>query len=639
MSIGKVKNLSDKLPVKILIKKTLYNLIKLSYLSIGVVIFITAYISVFMSSMSLPKVENINSYLPNETSVIYAGNKIIGKLHDEENRTIIQLKDIPPYVKNAVLAMEDRDFYKHYGIEPTSIVRAGISIVDPTDSIVKGGGSTITQQLVRNVFLTRERTFKRKFSEWMMAVKLERELSKDEILELYLNQVYWGHNAYGIEAASKVYFGKSVKQLNLAEASLIGGLLSSPEVYSPYKNMDYAKWRQSLTLQNMVSSGFINQSEANQAKKTPIKLIGLNRSEKITYPYFTSYVISILKKKYGPEILNREGLKVYTTLDPKAQEIAEDLINKKVKELKKLNIHEGALVSIDPKTGFIKALVGGTDYNKTVFNRVTQSLRQPGSTFKPFVYLTAFNEKVLTPDSIVIDEPLKYKNWSPKNYGGTFSGPMTVTDAIKFSVNIPAVKTIERLKPETVVETAEAVGIKTKLNPYLSLALGSSEVTPLELASAYSVFATGGKKPEQITPILKIVDNKGFVLEDNTKQKLNQVYDPYPVFLLNQTLKAVVREGTGTAASIPGRVIAGKTGTTSDHRDSWFVGYIPQLVTLVWVGNDDNTVMKHATGGTVVAPIWKEYMSQVTRGMKVENFPKATLKDSMQFHKLRRSLK
>lgn len=580
-------------------------------------------------SGSLPDVTSIKNYTPNQASQIYdSKGRLLAKMFDEENRVVIPLKDIPKNVQHAVIAMEDERFYQHKGFDFKAILRSIVSVVDFSGHLVKGGGSTITQQLTRNVFLTQEPKINRKIAELVMARKIEKVLTKDEILELYLNEVYWGHNSYGVEGASRVFFGKSAKNLNLAEASLIGGLLSSPENYSPYKSFTLAKWRQSLTLANMVKNGYITQEEADQAKKEEITLTGLKRNYKLNSPYFTSYVIAQLKEKYDLNLLKTGGLKVYTTIDSNAQALAERTIMQEIATLKYRNITQGALVSIDPNTGYIKALVGGINYEVSNFNRITQAVRQPGSSFKPFIYLTAFKEKIINPYSPVVDEPVSYPapgdDWNPKNYDGTFRGKMLVIDAVKHSINTIAIKTLDAAGISKVVDTARKLGITTPLKENLTLALGASEVTPLELASAFGVFATGGKKVRKIISILKITDSQGNILEDNSVNLLaDQVYDSVSIDMLNECLKAVVSPGgSGAAAMLPDRVVAGKTGTTSNNKDSWFVGYIPQLVTLVWVGNDNNSVMSGATGGGICAPIWRKYMSVVSKYYPPKDFIK-----------------
>ncbi|MBC7473435.1 MAG: PBP1A family penicillin-binding protein [Candidatus Sericytochromatia bacterium] len=589
--------------------------------------------AVWSFSQKLPDISKIESYAPSETSEIYDVNgRLLAKLHDEENRTLVPLKEIPVNVQHAVIAMEDERFYHHIGVDPKGMLRAAGSFFDK--KLIKGGASTITQQLARNLFLTPEVKITRKIAEWMLAIKIENRFPKSKILELYLNQVYWGHNAYGVEAASRNFFGKSVRDLDLAEASLMGGLLSSPEYYSPHRDFKLAKWRQSLTLQNMVRLGFINRKDADKAKKEEIKLYNVKKSYKILNPYFTSYVISLLTEKYGDSFLRKGGLKIYTTMDPKAQAYAEKLISTEVPKLRKSNnVGQGALISLDPSTGFIKTIVGGTSYESSQFNRATQAKRQPGSSFKPFLYATAFKEGIMTPDSVEVDSPISFPDmggtWTVHNYEPEYRGTVTIRDAMKHSINTIAVKTIDKVGVDKVIETCKIFGIESYIPPNLSIALGTAELTPIELASAYGVFATGGKKVRQVTPILKIKNRNGEIIEDNSNQELEQVFPHRAIDMLNDCTEAVIKSGTGTAAKLPGRIVAGKTGTTSDHKDAWFAGYTPQLVTVVWMGNDNSSKMFHgSTGGLVCAPLWKRYMEVALKGIRSKDFPKAGANDT-----------
>lgn len=598
---------------------------------LGVSLVAGAGIALWSFSSKLPDVRKIEQYTPSEASEIYDANgHILARLHDEENRTVVPIKQIPIILQQSVLAMEDERFYEHFGVDPRGVVRMFAAFLDK--SMVRGGASTITQQLARNLFLTQDVKATRKIAEWILAIKMEKYFSKQKILELYLNQVYWGHNAYGVEAASKTFFGKPAQNLSLAEASMMGGLLSSPEVYSPHYNFKLAKWRQSLTLQNMVRLGYITKKQADQAKNTKIVLQSMKTNYKIAHPYFTTYVISVLEEKYGDSLLRKGGLKIYTTMDERTQTFAENMISNDIPRLTTSNnVGQAALISIDPNTGFIRTIVGGTSFEKSQFNRATQAKRQPGSSFKPFVYLTAFKEGLITPDSTELDGPISYPDtngaWSPKNYGGGYSGYMSIRSAVKNSVNTIAVKTIDRVGVDKVIETAKIAGIESYIGPNLSIALGSSEVSPLEMASAYGVFATGGKKPKQITPILKIEDRNGNIIADYSYQELAQVFNHKAIDMLNDVLTAVVDSGSGTGASISGRYIAGKTGTTSEHRDSWFVGYTPQISTAIWIGNDDNSRMWHTTGGQFCAPIWRKYMEFALKGLPNKSFPKAAPKD------------
>ena len=345
---------------------------------LGVSLIAGAGIALWSFSSKLPDVKKIAHYTPSEASEIYDTNgKLLARLHDEENRTVVNLKEMPIYVQQSVLAMEDERFYQHFGVDPRGVARMVAAFFDKT--LVKGGASTLTQQLARNLFLTQEVKVTRKIAEWILAIKMEQNFSKQQILELYLNQVYWGHNAYGVEAASKTFFGKSVKQLNLAEASMMGGLLSSPEVYSPHYNFKLAKWRQSLTLQNMVRLGYITKKQSDEAKNYKIVLQNMKKSYKVNHPYFTTYVISVLEEKYGDNLLRKGGLKIYTTMDPEAQTFGENMITNDIARMSvSNNVGQGALISLDPNTGFIRAIVGGTDFAKSQFNRATQAKRQPG---------------------------------------------------------------------------------------------------------------------------------------------------------------------------------------------------------------------------------------------------------------------
>ena len=572
----------------------------------------------------LPSVSEIKYYHPDQsTEIVDINNVTLTKIYNEENRVVVAAKDLPPYVSNAVIAMEDERFFKHNGVDLRAITRALISSI-PGVNLVRSGGSTITQQLARNIYLTQDRTFSRKINESLLALKIENALSKERILEVYLNEVYWGHGAYGIEAAAKTYFGKSAKDLNLSEASVLGGLLSSPEYYSPYKSMKKAKWRQSLTLDNMTKNNFISETDAQIAKKVPLKLVNKlsPKKYKMFAPYFSSHVIAALGEKYGDDVLKKGGLKVQTTIDLKMQQIAENLMANEINKLSKYNITQGALISIEPQTGFIKAMVGGRDYEMSQFNRVTQALRQPGSSFKPFVYLEGFRQGLITPNTYIKDGPTSYKRdgveWSPQNYDKRYKGNMTIRQAIKSSTNTIAVKVAQKAGISKVIKTAHQLGIDSDMAPNLTLALGTSEVSPINMAEAYTVFANNGKKAESVTSILKIQDRNGKTIEDFSKPVLKQVYPAKAIAMLNSCLRDVIsRGGTGYAANIPGLKVYGKTGTTSDNKDSWFIGYTSNLVTLVWLGNDNSSKMINATGGKFCAPIWKKYMTNVLNKEKI----------------------
>lgn len=577
-------------------------------------------VGIGFSLTNMPDVTQLQYYKPIETTFIYDSKKnILARLHDEENRVIIPLKEIPVHVQKAVMAIEDARFMEHKGVDLLGLLRAVKNNI--LGRKLREGGSTITQQLAKNLFLTPERTVSRKIAEAWISMEIEKKYSKEQILELYLNQVYWGHNAYGIEAAAQIYFGKSARNLSIAEGAMLAGILKGPEIFSPYKNYKLAVSRQESVLNNMVENKFISPNDEQAAKKVKLTLTGLGKGHR--FPYFTTYVLNLLHEKFSESQLRQGGLRVYTTLDPDAQAFAEKLIAKKVLALRNYNAHQGALVCLDPRTGYIKAMVGGVDFHKSQFNRAFQAQRQVGSAFKPFVYLTAFAQG-FSPGSIEIDAPISYKVgtkiWKPKNFGGGYGGPMTLQRALERSVNIIAVKLIDQVGIQNVIDTARALGIQSQLGHNLSLALGSSEVTLLEMASAYGTIATGGLRISP-TPILRIEDRDGNVIEDNTPNPV-QVFNRDAVLSLIRVMKGVPIRGTAPTADI-GRPVAGKTGTTDDHYDAWFIGFIPQLVTAVWVGNDNPSEMLGATGGEFCAPIWAEFMRYITRNMPVKDFPGA----------------
>lgn len=560
----------------------------------------------------LPDVGTLQSYVPFETTMIFdSRGKVIAKVHGEENRIVVPLGEIPLAVRNAVVAAEDIRFYYHPGVDIRGIVRALLK--DLAGGRAEEGASTLTQQLAKNLFLTPAKTLSRKLADAWLAIQIERRYSKDQILELYLNQAYWGHNAYGVEAAAQAYFNKSVRYLNLAEGAALAGLLGAPERYSPYRNPGYVKQNQKIVIRKMVEGGFITSSQASAALAYPIVFPKEPPRKRETYraPYFTNFLLEQLVTRYGSDVVFKGGLRVYSTLDLSLQEAAERLLRETIdKHGKRFNFSQGAIVVLDPKTGDIRALVGGYDWKTSKFNRAIQAVRQPGSAFKPFVYLSAFAAGI-SPGALFNDAPQSYldgagKWWTPENYGDEYHGTMTLRKALETSNNVIAVKLISRITPDRVIETAHRIGIQSDLQPNLSIALGTSEVTPLELCSAYGVFAMDGKRTEPIA-YTRVEDRAGTILEAR-KPRLRQVFDAEPVRVLNDVLQGVITRGTGYAARI-GRPAAGKTGTTSDHRDAWFVGYTPDLVAAVWVGNDDNSKMSGGTtGGEVCAPLWAKLM-------------------------------
>ncbi|PKL75665.1 MAG: penicillin-binding protein [Candidatus Melainabacteria bacterium HGW-Melainabacteria-1] len=584
-----------------------------------------AYVALQQNFVKLSDVSSLERYAPIEATEIFdIHGKLLYKLYGEENRKVIKLDAVPDVVQKAIISAEDARFYEHKGVDPVGLGRALKINLDKGDALQ--GGSTITQQVVKNLFLTPERTFQRKLAEMWMAVEVEKRYSKSQILELYLNQIYWGHNAYGIEAAAQNYFGKPAAKLSLAEGALLAGILTGPELYSPYRNPKAAKHRQHLTLGRMAEVGFISQQEAAKAEAEPLKYPGI-KAGSMRYPYFTSYVIAKLKENYGDSSSFKRGMRVYTTLNPEWQNHAEKALSEHVQRNRRANVSQAALIAIENQTGYVRAIVGGTSYKQSQFNRAWQAQRQPGSAFKPFVYLTAF-ARGFQPGHRMSDEPIQYRFgsyvWRPRNYGGGHSGVMTLQRALEFSSNIIAVKLGERVGNGNVIDTAHRIGIRSPMRNVLSLALGPNEVTPLEIASAYSTIARNGSYLEP-TPILKIEDRFGNLIEDNRNRQAEPVYSDVACNTLAHAMKGVIERGTAAAARI-GRPAAGKTGTTSDHKDAWFVGFTPQITTAVWIGNDKPTPMYgYATGGHLSAPLWANVMRHMHALLPRKDFVKIQL--------------
>jgi penicillin-binding protein 1A len=576
-----------------------------------------------ISFRNLPDVRQLRNFLPSETTYIYdIKGKLLASVHGEANREVVPLDRISPNLKRAVLASEDGHFYYHHGINPTGIGRA--IVVNAVAGGVKEGGSTITMQLVKNLFLSQKRAITRKLAEAVLAIRLEQILDKDQILEMYLNQVYWGHNNYGVQTAARTYFDKSAETLTLGESAMMAGLIQAPEQFSPFASMKLAKQKQKEVLGRMLELKWITQQEYDDALKQEIKLGRIRSFQGSALPYVSNTVAQELAKKFGRDALLKGGMRVQTTVDAKFQTMAEDTVKKWHKTLsgQGLSKNQIALVAIDPRTHFVKALVGGVDPKASEFNRATQALRQPGSSFKPFVYYTAFATGKYGPDSTVIDAPVSYRDgdgwYYPRNYDGSFGGAMSIRKALSVSRNIPVIKLGKAVGMSKVIEACRTLGIMSPMEPVTSLPLGAIGVTPLEMASAYATFANyGWQSPPTI--IARITDGSGNVLLDNTP-KPQLVLDPWASAAIIDTMKSVITEGTGKNAAI-GRPAAGKTGTTSSEKDIWFVGTVPQLTTAVWVGRDDNRQLASgATGGVMVAPIWKDFMTKALKGVPVENF-------------------
>lgn len=580
-----------------------------------------------VSFRNLPDVTVLRNYIPSETTYIYdIKGKVLASIHGEANREVVPLDKISPDMKRAVMAIEDSHFYYHHGINFSSVGRA--VLVNWQRGSVAEGGSTLTMQLVKNIFLSQQRKFSRKVAEAVLAIRLEQILTKDQILEMYLNQVYWGHNNYGVQTAARTYFGKPAADLNLAESAMMAGMIQAPTSYSPFVNLKLAKQRQEIVLARMRELGWITPQQEAAARQEKIKLGKIQSFQASTMPYVTNAAAQELEQRYGLDAVLKGGMRVQTTVDSKMQRIAEETVTQWHNTIRRQGVRadQMALVAVDPRTHFIKALVGGVDYKKSQFNRATQAHRQPGSSFKPFVYYAAFASGKFTPDSAIVDAPVSYRIpggiWTPKNYDSSFNGSMTVRHSLEVSRNIPAVKIGSAVGLNKVIETCRILGINSPMEPVPSLPLGAIGVTPLEMASAYATIANYGWQSPP-TVIVRVTDSSGNVLVDNTP-KPRLVLEPWAAASLTNVMQGVINNGTGKAAQI-GRQAAGKTGTTSSERDIWFVGYVPQLATAVWVGNDNYaTVGKGSTGGVFVAPIWRAFMQQALKDVPVQYFKPAS---------------
>lgn len=683
---------------------------------------------------NVPSIEELKKYNPSGGTKIYSDDDILISELKIEKGIFVTIDKIPQNMINAIVASEDSRFWKHKGIDYIGIARAITK--DIMHASLKEGGSTITQQLAKVVFLTPEKTIKRKLMEVTLAFKIEKSLTKKEILELYLNKVYFGHGAYGVEMASKKYFGKSVMQLNLAEASLIAGLVKAPSSYSPFNNLTKAKERQYTVLTRMEDEGYISKAEKEKTYKQSLSLSSLKKGAEVN-GYFTEYIRKYLEEKYGEATVYKSGLKVYTTLNRGMQEAAVnamqsgireidkrrgwrgpleyrkdidvdkelkskdlsttvsispgdiysgvvlkvnskealiktrgvigklslndakwaskmldpkqgkakmiknfdltsilkpgDMIRVSIKSIQKQTLQlsleqepevEGALVAVEPYTGFVRAMVGGYDFTKSDFNRVLFAKRQPGSSFKPIIYGAAMDHG-FTPASIINDEPVTYtggteKEWSPENADHKFYGPTRLREALTLSRNVVTVKLVEAIGIDALTNFTRTIGFYGDMPRNLSVALGSFSITPLELAMAYNVFASNGMKTHPIY-IKYISDRQGRIVE-SSEPNPEQVISPQTAFLATSMMEDVVRYGTGWRARALGRPVAGKTGTTNDYKDAWFVGYTPDLVASVWVGFDNlKSLGTQETGARAASPIWVSFMNNALKG-EPENF-------------------
>lgn len=706
---------------------------RLKFLIVFVVISVILGASVggyFAIGRGIPSIEELKQYRPTAGTKIYADDDVLlGELKVEKG-IFVPINKIPEQMVNAVIAVEDSRFWRHRGIDYIAIMRALLK--DIISVGFKEGASTITQQLAKVMFLTPEKTLKRKLREAALAIKIEKNLDKREILELYLNKIYFGHGAYGVEMASRIYFGKSVRDITLSEAALIAGLIRAPLLYSPYNDLTKAKERQQIVLTRMEDEGYIKKSEKENALKQPIFLSSARAGIEANN-YFTEYIRKYLEDKYGEELVYRGGLKVYTTLERDAQlsaakalqqglreldkrrgwrgplehrkdidikkelkskelittvvanigyissglvlKVTEkealiktrgivgklsiedarwaskgidprggtrskilkdfkltqilrpgDIVKVSIKTIKDHNIQlsleqepevEGAVVAVEPNTGYIKVIIGGYDFIKSEFNRALYAKRQPGSAFKPIIYASAIDDG-FTPASIIVDEPVTYPGgpegeWKPENYDHKFYGPTRLREALTYSRNVVTIKLVEAMGINRVIDFARTLGFQGEMPRNLTISLGSLSVTPLELALCFNVFASGGMKVKPIA-VKYITDSKGRVLESN-EPEAEEVISPQTAFLITSMMEDVVKYGTGWRAKALGRPVAGKTGTTNDYRDAWFIGYTTDLVAAVWVGFDDMRPLGPLeTGARAASPIWVSFMKSAVKG-------------------------
>lgn len=619
----------------------------------------------------LPSIDTLENYTPPLiTKILDRRGETVSELFTER-RVMTPISEIPIHLQNAFLATEDEDFYHHWGINPKAIVRAFIKNL--RHGKVVEGGSTITQQLSKVIFFSQAKTFTRKLRELLLALQLERNYTKQEIFQMYMNQIYFGHGAYGVEAAARTFFAKSVRDLNLAECATIAGMPRSPRNYSPFLNPDNSKRRRSWVLSRLRREGFITSKEETEANQVPVVSQRAPNQPPVG-AYFVEYVRQVLEPTYGENGLYRAGLTIYTTLDLKMQRAAEEEMEKalsafdaeRVKEVetqiaalkkakKKIPVElstttakvQGAVVAIDPKTGGIRALVGGRDFKESQFNRAYQAQRQPGSAFKAFVWAAAV-QGAFTEASIVDDDRVAFFNdgrdwklldaatdqyaiaaatapfpadqaWVPQNWDHKYFGPVTLRTGLAMSRNLVSIRLADHLGSAAIVEMAQRCGIRSKLQAVLSLSLGTEQVNLLELTGSYATFVNGGIRPDPY-PITRIEDKNGAVLEEHRPNASVQL-DAQTAYIVVDLLRAVVTQGTGGRAAWIGRPVAGKTGTNQDLRDLWFIGFTPDLVAGAWMGNDDFSPLgKKFTASSKIVPWWTDFMKRAHEGIAVKNF-------------------
>jgi penicillin-binding protein 1A len=584
----------------------------------------TAVVATF--GRNLPSIDRLSDIEPAATTRILARDgTVLARLYDKD-RVYVPITSIPDVMREAIVATEDERFYQHHGVDIRGIARAALA--NYHHEAITQGASTITQQLARNLFLTNEQTIRRKIEEAMLAMQIERYYTKDEILERYLNLIYFGAGAYGVQAASHAYFGKDVAKLDLAEAAMLAGLVAAPSAYSPYADLQAAKDRQAHVLDRMVAGGFVTRAQAEAASQERLRYVGARSGgvEEYRYPYFTTYVIAELEKTYSDDQLLHGGLTIYTSLDPSLENIAQKAVTTGVATglAEGYGMHQGALVAEDPRTGQIEAMVGGIGFSaKSQFNRAWQARRQPGSSFKGYVYSAAVDRGVPV-SSIFADTPITLPagdgtDYKPTDDDHRFLGSMTLRRAFALSRNVVAVKLAQQIGIDTVIDYAHKMGITEDLQPDLSLALGTAVVSPLDMASGYSTIADGGVFTPP-TGIRYVTDKYGSIIRDDRYPQRRVALSSGAAFIMTTMMESVIQAGTGYPNAIIGRPAAGKTGTTSDFRDAWFVGFVPQLTAAVWVGNDDYSKMYESYGGNVPARIWASFMKRALAHEKAQDF-------------------
>jgi len=614
-------------------------------LAIAAFILGIGFAAIIRLSTDLPSPDEIKNYQPLvSTKILDCKERLICEFF-QQRRTPVPLSQIPPMLKDGLILVEDKRFYSHWGVDVIRIF--GAAFYNLKSMRKAQGASTITQQLARNMFLTQKKTFARKFKEMLVAFELERAYSKDEILELYLNQVWFGQGVYGVQAASQVYFNKSVQDLSLTQCALIAALPKAPQYYSPYVNPQAALKRRNLFLRILYKNNKITQKELDKALASPLGVVPKSTLHNEA-PYFIEEIRKYLADKYGDDFVYKSGSTIYSTLDLDMQRSANSATENHLKQIEKdynlpnkkasydtISVFDSlakpaylqcALIAIDPKTGYIRTMIGGRDFRQSQFNRALQAKRQAGSSFKPFVYTTAIGQG-FTPATLELDEPLTINipgvkaPYTPTDFDHQYMGEMTLRRALALSRNIVAVRLISKVTPEAVMRYAYSMGITSQLQPYYSLALGSCDVSLIDMAKSFCVLANNGYRTKP-TFIIKIVDADGRVIEENTIES-EQVISPQVAYVVTNMMESVINEGTGYAIRQLGfnYPAAGKTGTTDDYTDTWFVGFTPDVVCGVWVGYDQKKMIFHnATGGGVAAPIWGEFMNGITSVVSGSDF-------------------